>query len=58
MKITDIYSAKGLKIRLVCRDTKVDFPVGSLISIERSQVANDFFVKRFGYGNEIGRAHV
>ena len=54
MKITDIYSAKGLKIRLVCRDTKVDFPVGSLISIERSQVANDFFVKRFGYGNGAG----
>lgn len=51
MKISDIYTAKGNKIKLNHLDTSVHFLMGSLILISSTQKENEFFVNQYGVGS-------
>lgn len=50
MKITDIYSAKGLKFKLNYIDSSVHFSPGLLIRIEATQNDCEFLAKQYGAG--------
>lgn len=51
MKISDIYTAKGLKFKLTSYDDSAKFTVGALISIESTQKETEFLVKQYGAQN-------
>lgn len=51
MKISDIYSAKGLKFKLNHPDSSVHFSVGMLIRIEATQNDCEFLAKQYGTGS-------
>lgn len=55
MKISEIYSAMGLKIKLNYEDTAADFQKGSLIRIETTQERLVFLVSQYGEGVEGNR---
>ena len=48
MKISDIYTAKGLKFKLIYLDVSVKFSVGALLSIESTHKEKEFLVKQYG----------
>ena len=48
MKISEIYSAMGLKIKLNYEDTSADFQKGNLIRIEPSHEIRTFLVSQYG----------
>ena len=48
MKISDIYTAKGLKFKLTYLDASARFSVGALVSIESTQNDKEFLVKQYG----------
>ncbi len=48
MKISDIYSAKGLKIKLTYDDVSAGYKEGILIRVEPSQDNQFFFVSQYG----------
>ena len=48
MKISDIYTAKGLKFKLTYLDASARFSVGALVSIESTQNGKEFLVKQYG----------
>lgn len=48
MNLSDIYSAKGLKVKLCFQDSSVHFSVGNLIKIDTSQIENEFIVNQYG----------
>ena len=50
MKISDISSAKGLKLKLCYQDSSYHFTVGALISIVSSQKDNEFLIDSYGVG--------
>jgi len=50
VKISEIYSAMGLKIKLNYEDTYADFHEGNLIRIEASQETRTFLVSQYGDG--------
>ncbi len=50
MKISEIYSAMGLKIKLNYEDDTVDFQEGNLINIEATQDRQTFLVSQYGEG--------
>ena len=50
MKISDVFSAKGLKLKLCYQDNSNHFTLGALISIVSSQKENEFLVGSFGAG--------
>ena len=55
MKISEIYSAMGLKIKLNYEDTSNGFKEGNLIRIEASQERQVFLVSQYGEGAESNR---
>lgn len=50
MKISEIYSAMGLKIKLNYEDTSADFREGNLIRVEASHEARSYLVSQYGKG--------
>ena len=50
MKISEIYSAMGLKIKLNYEDTSANFQEGNLIRIEASHEIRTFLVSQYGEG--------
>ena len=50
MKISEIYSAMGLKIKLNYEDASADFREGNLIRIEASHEARTYLVSQYGEG--------
>lgn len=50
MKISEIYSAMGLKIKLNYEDTSGDFKEGNLIRVEASHEARSYLVSQYGEG--------
>ena len=50
MKISEIYSAMGLKIKLNYEDTSADFQEGNLIRVEASHEARTYLVSQYGEG--------
>lgn len=56
MKISEIYSAMGLKIRLNYEDTSAEFQTGNLIKIESSQDRRIFLVSQYGEGIQNSKA--
>lgn len=50
MKISEIYSAMRLKIKLNYEDDTVDFQEGNLINIEATQDRQTFLVSQYGEG--------
>lgn len=50
MKISEIYSAMGLKIKLSFEDTSAHFTKGILIRIEPTQDRQNFLVNQYGEG--------
>ena len=50
MKISEIYSAMGLKVKLNYEDSTVSFKKGVLVRIEPSQERNVFLVSQYGEG--------
>ena len=50
MKISEIYSAMGLKIKLNYEDTSADFQEGNLIRVEASHGARSYLVSQYGEG--------
>lgn len=52
MKISEIYSAMGLKIKLNFEDTSVHFTKGILIRIEPTQDRHNFLVNQYGKGSK------
>ena len=52
MKISEIYSAMRLKIKLNYEDDTVDFQEGNLINIEATQERQIFLVSQYGEGVE------
>lgn len=50
MKLSDIYSAKGLKFKLIFIDPSVHFSAGMLIRIETTQNDFEFLAKQYGVG--------
>ena len=54
MKISDIYTAKGLKFKLIYLDASAKFSVGALLSIESTHSENEFLVKQYGSKSNSG----
>ena len=54
MKISDIYTAKGLKFKLTYLDASARFSVGALVSIESTQNDKEFLVKQYGAKSNSG----
>lgn len=52
MKISEIYSAMGLKIKLNYEDTAAGFQNGNLIRIEATQERLVYLVSQYGEGIE------
>lgn len=52
MKLSEIYSAMGLKIKLGFEDTSVDFSKGILVHIQPTQDRQNFLVNQYGKGTE------
>ena len=52
MKISEIYSAMGLKIKLTYEDSSAHFTKGILVRIEPSQDRQTFIVNQYGEGAE------
>lgn len=50
MKISEIYSAMGLKIKLNYLDTSANFQEGNLIRVVASREARSYFVSQYGGG--------
>ncbi|MGV8027435.1 MAG: AAA domain-containing protein [Anaerolineaceae bacterium] len=50
MKISDVYSAKGLKVKLNYIDSSAHFSTGLLIHIEATQRDCEFLVNQYGAG--------
>ena len=50
MKISEIYSAMGLKVKLSYEDSTVKFKAGVLVRIEQSQERQVFLVSQYGVG--------
>lgn len=50
MKISEIYSAMGLKVKLNYEDSTVNFKTGVLVRIEQSQERQVFLVSQYGVG--------
>lgn len=50
MRISDISSAKGLKIKLTFIDASSKFTLGSLLRVEPTQIENEFLVRQYGEG--------
>lgn len=50
MKISEIYSAMGLKVKLNYEDSTVKFKPGVLVRIEQSQERQVFLVSQYGVG--------
>jgi len=48
MKISDIYTAKGLKFKFSYQDSAARFSVGALIKIDTTQKENEFLVNQYG----------
>ena len=48
MKISDIYAAKGLKIKLRFNDSSTKFIIGALVKVEETQYDTQFLVQQFG----------
>lgn len=51
MKISDMYSAKGLKFKLNFLDSSVHFSAGMLVRIEAAQNDCEFLAKQYGAGS-------
>lgn len=56
MKISEIYSAMGLKIKLTYEDTSAGFRKGTLIGIEPTRERSVFLVSQYGEGAENDKA--
>lgn len=54
MKISDIYTAKGLKFKLIYLDASAKFSVGALLSIESTHSEKEFLVKQYGSKSNSG----
>ncbi len=50
MKLSEIYSAMGLKVKLNYQDSSVCFKEGVLINIESSQNRQEYIVSQYGEG--------
>lgn len=53
MKISDIVTAKGSKIKLIFQDTSAKFTKDSLLRIEPTQNEREFLVSQYGHGTDI-----
>lgn len=53
MKISDIVTAKGSKIKLIFQDTSSKFTKDSLLRIEPTQNEREFLVSQYGHGTDI-----
>lgn len=49
MKISDIYSAKGLKLKFTFEDSSVSFASGMLIRIDTSQKEREYLISKYAY---------
>lgn len=55
MKITDIYSAKGLKVKFTYEDSAKSFATGDLLRLDATQREREYFITQFaGAGNNDG----
>jgi hypothetical protein len=52
MKIADIYSAKGLKIKFTYEDTSANFEKGDLIRIDKTQKEREYLVTKYANKEE------
>lgn len=50
MKISDISTAKGSKIKLIFQDASASYTIGSLLRIEPTQNEREFLVNQYGQG--------
>ena len=48
MKISEIYSAMGLKVKMNYADLSADFQIGNLVRVEPSQDRQVFLVSQYG----------
>lgn len=50
MKISDISTAKGLKIKFIFQDNSVNFVIGALMKVEPTKNEREFLVNQYGQG--------